>query len=203
MAPFTGGWAMSKIQFQPCGRSMRWYEWVLMLSMLALAAGVRAESVYKCTDAQGAVAFQAQSCPPQQQETQVTILPAPADASSPAYSIVDKKQPQHFHDERNGRHQITPPVQMSYECRVSNGDVFYRHSACPHSATADVSAIGKNRSRGGSKTPGQKLAVSSRQVSREEACAQIHRAGAIGRGGSTHDEDVSTYDRNLGRDPCR
>ena len=68
---------MSKIQFQACGRSMRWYEWVLMLLMLGLAAGVRAESVYKCTDAQGAIAFQAQPCSAQQEEAQVDMLPAP------------------------------------------------------------------------------------------------------------------------------
>ena len=56
---------MSKFQFQACGRSMRWYEWVLNLLMLSLAAGVRAQSVYKCIDAREAVAFQAQLCPPQ------------------------------------------------------------------------------------------------------------------------------------------
>ena len=194
---------MSKVQFQACGRSMRWYEWVLMLLMLGLVAGVRAESVYKCTDAQGTIAFQAQPCPPRQDETQVAILPAPAHAASPDYGVAARKQPQRVHVEHNSRHQIVRPAQVSYECRVSNGDVFYRHSACPHSATANASTIGKNRSVGSSKTPSQKLTVSSRQVSREEACAQIHRAGAIGRGGSAHDEDVSTYDRNLGRDPCR
>jgi hypothetical protein len=193
---------MSKVQFQACGRSMRWYEWVLTLLMLGLVAGVRAESVYKCTDAQGAIAFQALPCPPQQDETQVDIMPAPAHAASPDYSVTDRKQPQRAHNERSGR-QAMRPSQMSYECRVSNGEVFYRHSACPHSATADSPAIGKNRSVGGSKTPSQKLTVSSRQVPREEACAQMHRAGAIGRAGHAHDEDVSTYDRNLGRDPCR
>jgi len=40
-------------------------------------------------------------------------------------------------------------------------------------------------------------------VPRDEACQRIHSAGAIGRAGHQHDEDVSTYDRNLGRDPCR
>lgn len=193
---------MSKNQFQPCGRSMRWYEWVLMLCMLGLVAGVRAESVYKCTDAQGAIAFQAQPCLPRQHETQVDILPPPH-ASSPDYGVADRKQPQRVPNERGGRHQAAHPAQMSYECRASNGDVFYRHSACPHSVSADVAAGSKNRIATGSKTPPQHLTVSSHPVSREEACAQMHRAGAIGRAGHTHDEDVSTYDHNLGRDPCR
>jgi hypothetical protein len=199
---------MSKVQFQACGRSMRWYEWVLMLCMLGLVAGVRAESVYKCTDAQGSIAFQAQPCPPHQNQTQVDILPAPSHAASPDYAIADKKPLPHFHNERGDRHQAARPTQVSYECRVSNGDVFYRHSACPHSVSADVAAGSKNRSATGSKNPGSKttpqhLTVSSHPVSREEACAQMHRAGAIGRAGHTHDEDVSTYDHNLGRDPCR
>jgi hypothetical protein len=107
------------------------------------------------------------------------------------------------HNERSGRHLAARPSQVSYECRVSDGEVFYRHSPCPHSVSADAAGGGKNRSRSGSQSPSQKLTVSARAVPREEACAQLHRAGAIGRAGHAHDEDVTTYDRNLGRDPCR
>jgi Domain of unknown function (DUF4124) len=195
--------AMSKVQFQACGRSMRWYEWVLMLAMLGLAAGARADSVYKCSDAQGSIAFQAQPCPPHQDETQVDILPAPPHAASPDYAVVDKKPMPHVHSEHGGGHVAARPTQVSYECRVANGEVFYRHSACPHSVPANVAASGRNRSGSGGKAVTQKLTVSSHPLPREEACAQIHRAGAIGRAYRTHDEDVSTYDRNLGRDPCR
>ena len=195
---------MSKIQFQACGRSMRWYEWVLMLLMLGLVAGVRAESVYKCTDAKGAIAFQAQPCPPQQYETQVTILPAPTPTASPDYGVVDKKRAQHAHDETTRRQLAARAAQISYECRVSDGEVFYRHSSCPHSVPAKIAGSGKSRGRSGSQKPTtQSLTVSARPVSREEACAQLHRAGAIGRAGHAHDEEVSTYDRNAGRDPCR
>jgi hypothetical protein len=194
---------MSKIQFQACGRSMRWYEWVLMLLMLGLVAGVRAESVYKCTDAQGAVAFQAQACPSHQNETQVTILSAPASTASPDYGVVDKKPAPRARQDHAGPHLPARSAQTSYECRVSDGEVFYRHSSCPHSVSADAASSGKSRGRSGKQSMTQKLTVSSRPVPREEACAQMHRAGAIGRAGHAHDEDVSTYDRNLGRDPCR
>ena len=91
----------------------------------------------------------------------------------------------------------------SYECRVSNGDVFYRHSPCPHSIAASND---KRTSKGADKPShdgGGKLSVSSHPVSRDEACAQLHRAGAIGRNGHEHDEAISTYERNLGHDPCR
>jgi hypothetical protein len=171
--------------------------------MLGLVAGVRAESVYKCTDAQGAIAFQGQPCPPRQDETQVEILPAPPHAASPDYAVGDRKQTTRVHDEHGSRHQTARPAQLSYECRVSNGDVFYRHSACPHSVPLNVAASGKSRSGSSGKAATQSLTVSSHPVPREEACAQMHRAGSIGRGGHAHDEDVSTYDRNLGRDPCR
>jgi hypothetical protein len=45
--------------------------------------------------------------------------------------------------------------------------------------------------------------VSSSRIPRDEACREIHTAGSIGRAGHQHDENVSTYEHNLGRDPCR
>jgi hypothetical protein len=186
---------MSKIQFETSGRSMRWYEWVLMLMMLGLVAGVRAQAVYKCTDVQGAIAYQAQACPSSQQETEIAIAPAPAHAASPDYAIV-KAQPARYAPAGHAGRGIARDTRISYECRVAGGEVFYRHSPCPHSVPGDATGTGK--SRGQSKS----LTVSARKVPREEACVQIQRAGAIGRTWRARDEVVSTYDRNLGRDPC-
>lgn len=76
---------MNKIQFEECGRSMRWHEWMLLL--LGLVAGVRAESVYKCTDAQGDIAYQSQPCAAAQQQTMLAIAPAPAYAPAPQYAV--------------------------------------------------------------------------------------------------------------------
>lgn len=190
---------MNKIDFQARGRSMRWYEWVMMLLLLGLAAGVRAESVYKCTDAQGVIAYQARVCPAQQQETTIAIMPAPAHTASPDYAITKNKPMQHAYAERTSRQAVARSAPVSYECRVAGGQVFYRHSSCPHSVPKDAGGNGKSRGRSGS----QSLSVSAHAVAREEACTQMHRAGAIGRAGHQHDEDVSTYERNLGHDPCK
>ena len=43
----------------------------------------------------------------------------------------------------------------------------------------------------------------SAPLPRGEACRRMAAAGSIGRAGHARDESVSTYDRNLGRDPCR
>lgn len=194
---------MNESGFQARGRSMRWYEWVLMLLLLGLVAGVRADSVYKCTDAQGAVAYQSRACSPQQDETQVAIMPAPARTPSPSYGAAAEKPLQRVHVERTSRPVATRSAAVSYECRVADGQVFFRHSPCPHSVPADTAAYGgKPRGRRDSGSGARSLSVSARVVPREEACAQMHRAGAIGRAGRAHDEDVSTYERNLGHDPC-
>lgn len=190
---------MSKIRFEAHGHSMRWYEWVLMLLLLGLVAGVRAESVYKCTDAQGAVAFQAQPCPPQQNATAVTILPAPAHAQSPDYGIANNKPAQRAPSERQRRSVAARSEPVSYECRVADGAVFYRHGGCPRSIAATGGGRGK---RGRGRAGGTSLSVSAHPIPRAQACAQIHRPGAIGRAGHEHDEQVSTYDHNLGDDPC-
>jgi len=93
---------------------------------------------------------------------------------------------------------------MAYECRVSDGRIFYRLGACPHSLGADVGRESKTpRGKGSSARGGDSVHVASRQIPREQACREIHRAGAIGRDGHEFDEHVSTYEHNLGRDPCK
>jgi len=99
------------------------------------------------------------------------------------------------------------PHAASFECRSADGQVFFRHGGCPHSVPASPGAAASQRPAGSTKTgatkSGGSVSVSSRRIDRDEACRQIHRAGAIGRAGHEHDDDVGTYERNLGRDPCR
>lgn len=182
------------------GRSMRWYEWLLALLLLGLAAGVRAEAVYKCRGGDGAIAYQATPCATGREETTLQLDPAPPRAASPGYALpaAPARNARSRDVRRNAR---SDAAEISYECRAANGDVFYRHAACPHTIAGTVTGAGSGAHSGAGAA--QKLAVSARAVSRAEACAQIHRPGAIGRHGREHDDDVSTYDRNLGRDPCK
>jgi hypothetical protein len=87
---------------------------------------------------------------------------------------------------------------MSYECRAADGELFYRHGRCPAQIPAKDSLL-QGRTKG--KSAG--YAVTAQPIARAEACRRIERAGSIGRNGHEHDERVSTYERNLGRDPCR
>jgi len=192
-------------EWQPTGRTTRWYEWLLILLLLGLASGARAASVYKCTGAQGEAAYQSQPCADGQQAKVIGIAPAPAYAPSPHYAL--------DHDEtvrsartaargRSGERREAAPV--SYECRAADGQLFYRHGSCPHSIpaaharAASASTHGKGAARGSGVT----VSVSPQRIAREEACHEIQRAGSAGRAGHEHDEVVSTYEHNLGRDPC-
>ena len=175
------------------GRSMRWYEWLAGLFLLSLAFGVRAGPVYKCVDAAGAVTFQDRSCAAAQAQSEVEIAPAPAFAPSPKYAV-------DAHAQRASYRESHSPSRSergsAYECRASDGRVFYRLGACPRSLAAEGGVSrGKNRS-------GNSVSVSGHAIARDEACAQMRRAGSIGRGGHEFDEHISTYDKNLGRDPC-
>jgi hypothetical protein len=168
---------------------MRWYEWLAGLFLLGLAFGVRAGSVYKCVDASGATAFQDRPCTTAQAQSEVEIAPVPAHAESPQYAVDTRAQRANQHEPRS---QPRSAHSSAYECRASDGRVFYRLGACPRSLAAQGGA-------GRGRTP---VGVSGHSVSREEACAQMRRAGSIGRGGHEFDEQISTYDKNLGRDPC-
>jgi hypothetical protein len=193
-------------EWQPTGRTTRWYEWLLILLLLGMAGGVRAASVYKCTSAQGDVAYQSQPCPDAQQATVVEIAPAPAFAPSPHYAL--------DHDEtartartatrsRSGERREAAPV--SYECRATDGQLFYRHGSCPHSIPAGHarSSSSSSHGKGAGRGSGATVSVSAQRIAREDACHEIQRAGAAGRAGHEHDEVVSSYEHNLGHDPCR
>lgn len=175
------------------GRSMRWYEWLAGLFLLGLAFGVRAGAVYKCVDGSGATAYQDRPCASAQHESEVEIAPAPAYAPSPKYAVETRAQRAAYRPSRS-----TPRSSRASanECRASDGRVFYRLGACPHSLAAESGGVGRGKGSANS------VSVSSHPVPRDEACAQMRRAGSIGRGGHEFDEQVSTYDKNLGRDPC-
>lgn len=186
---------MQNIQFEASGRSMRWYEWLTGLLLLSLAFGVRAGSVYKCVDASGAIAFQDRACAAAQRQSEIAIAPAPAHAASPQYAIDTRVQRASF---REPRSQSRFTHASAYECRASDGRVFYRLGACPRSLAAEGGSASHGKGRGG----GNSVSVSGHPVPRDEACSQMRRAGSIGRGGHEFDEHISTYDKNLGRDPC-
>ena len=157
-----------------------------------------ADSVYKCRNADGAIAFQDHACASGAAESQVEIAPAPPVAPSPDYGR-DARDTRRYAHAAASRTAHAPHEALSYECRAANGEVFYRHGACPGRITASDAGTGK-RGRG---SASGSFGVTSEALPRGEVCRRIAAAGSIGRAGHVRDESVSTYDRNLGRDPCR
>ncbi|MHB8447565.1 MAG: DUF4124 domain-containing protein [Rudaea sp.] len=189
---------MHTIRFEPSGRSMRWYEWLSGLLLLSLAFCARAGSVYKCVDASGAAAFQDRPCAAAQEQSEVEIVPAPVYAPPPKYAVETHPRRENARNEYRAWHSSVRS--MAYECRASDGRVFYRLGGCPRSLAAEGGSVSHGKSRG--RSGGTSVSVSGHPVPREDACMQMRRAGSIGRSGREYDEHISTYDKNLGRDPC-
>lgn len=178
-------------------RTLRFHEWLALLAMMLLCTGVRATSVYRCTDSDGGVAYQSTACADAQHASVIDIAPAQPLAPSPTYAV-DTKAPARVTPERHAMHASQRKVEMAYECRASDGDVFYRLGHCPRS----LAAPSGNR-RGSAGHSSKAVTVTGHPVPRAEACSEMRRAGAIGRKGHEYDEAISTYDRNIGNDPCK
>jgi hypothetical protein len=168
-------------------------------ALCATARAAHAASVYKCRTADHAVAYQDHACAGGAAESNIEIAPPPPAAPSPDYGRDTHEAHRSTHastPQRSATHERREAV--SYECRAADGELFYRHDRCPGRVTADAGS-GK-RGRGSASST---YAVTSQALPRGEVCRRIAAAGSIGRAGHARDESVSTYDRNLGRDPCR
>ncbi|HEX7128590.1 MAG TPA: DUF4124 domain-containing protein, partial [Rhodanobacteraceae bacterium] len=189
---------------------------VLLLLLVAGEAG--AGSIYKCVDARGPLAFQGVPCATGTMQTAVEVRgQPPIDAAKlPSSLPVAPAQEQRTrsrggHGRRRATsHRSRAARVTSWECRAADGEVFYRHSRCPHTVPGDgvmrsggVYAIGRaKRSRSRARTAWSPVPVHARRVSRSEACRQINAVAAVERDGSARDERASVYEHDLGRDPC-
>ena len=170
----------------------------LAIALLALAAAFEAgaENAFKCTDGQGNITYQQVTCPAGQAQRHFEFAPAPKIAPMPVAAAAKPKPPRAV---RRAPLRADDEAPTSYECRVANGEVFYQHAPCP--ATVPGEHAPKRRGKRGDSPAA--LSVSGRALPRREACRRIHAAGAVTRAGHARDEEVSTYEKNVGRDPCR
>jgi hypothetical protein len=191
---------MDAIGFDGGGR--RVVRWLGACALIASMASASAASVYKCRDAQGRVAYQDRACAATQQQSEIELMPAPpprplapAQTEHRHASAGDAERSHKARAMRRGNAREREVT--SWECRGADGTLFYRHASCPKSIAGARSSAGPRK--GGAKP----VAVSATPLPRAEACRRLARAGSIGRSGHEHDETVSTYDKNAGRDPCR
>lgn len=212
--------ASTRISSGHLRRKRKWpVHWHVLLLLLA-ACGAHAESVYRCGDAPGAVAFQATPCAEQTRQTVMAIRQqplidpgAPVAVMAPAGIHAGMAHPPgtRSRERRDHRRVRARKQPTSWECRASDGEVFYRHSRCPRSIEGDgvVRGDGRYLQSAHARSRGSRvldawgsLPVSGHPVARADACKQINGAGSAGRDGSAHDEQVSVYEHDLGRDPC-
>jgi len=173
----------------------------LLAAMLLSSAAIAAEPVFKCVDAQGAVAYQDKPCPRAAQQTEVEpsehVSPpagAPDEPAARAPAARDASAP------RTPRAPTAAAVPAeSWQCNASDGEVFYRHDVCPDTITTTITQVCGKR---GCIDRTNTAHVTASAVTRAEACGQIHAPAAGDRPGHQHDQTVSTYEHDLGHDPC-
>ena len=164
----------------------------LLLALFSLgppSVSAQTQSVFKCIDRDGRVAFQDKPCASGLREQQVVLAPIPPPMPSPDYS---RASAQELSRERRNKAAAREKIVYSYECRTQSGSLFYRHNRCPASIDRG-GAMGAHRST-------TREGVSASRIPRLDACRGMR---SVGRDGRDFDEVPSTYDRNLGRDPCR
>lgn len=186
---------------------------VSLFALAAIAAPAHALTIYKCTNAEGVAAYQGTPCGNGARGGEFALRAEPPGVAPPAQPASgrnprsDRAKSPSRRDAATSRRRARAPVvsvspDASWECRAANGDVFYQHSPCP-AAVAGTVELRHAATRGRSRGAAAAIAVSGKPIARADACRRIHAPSATDRAGHERDEDVSTYERNLGRDPCR
>jgi hypothetical protein len=183
--------------------------------LLLITGSATAGTIFKCVDASGAIAFQAVPCGGHGRQTAMQVRAQPlidANAQAPRFAPEPKASSRKSRRDvrtRAGSRRGRGNAATSWECRAADGEVFYRHTHCPHSVPGDgvMRSTGRyvlrrGRGRRGGRDAWSPVSVHARKVPRELACRRINAVAAVERDGSARDEHASVYEHDLGRDPC-
>ncbi len=168
-----------------------------MVALIAAVVLTATPTVYKCTGADGAIAFQSQPCAGARSE-RVELRPEPAYTPPPPPPAA-QTAPAPATPAPTLASAPPPPRAVSYRCEAENGEVWYRHSPCPIRVTATHGTVYRP---GGAATVTSRAFVQQTEVPRTEACREISAIDRRDRPGSARDETVTPYDKRAGRDPC-
>jgi uncharacterized protein DUF4124 len=191
---WNGGIGMSTVDFKRRVGGIV----IAAIALGAFAHAAHAESVYRCRGADGATAFQDRPCADARAQSLVEIAPAPPVQPSPDYGFADARASRVGRSSPPRTSARAPREVVSFACHAADGETFYRHRACPKQI-----AIAGSGARGRSGKSPQSVGVTAEAMPRADVCRELTRGGSIGRAGHERDESISSYDRNLGRDPCR
>lgn len=184
--------------------------------LLTTAACAHAAPIYRCLDAHGNVAFQDTPCAAHARESKLDVHPLPtigdpaevAASRARLHAARDRRTTRHAGHPHAVRHRARAKIKMSWECRATDGEVFYRHARCPSSIPGDgIVRTHYTENMSGTRARSRhnawsRVRVHGVKISRAQACRRIHSAGAAVRDGHQRDATVSTYDHLMGRDPC-
>lgn len=179
---------------------------LLALIFLLPTSAFGGEVVFHCLDSSGGSVYQDRPCPGRQETIKIRRVrngEAFAEAiarglgnSAPRPAAPASQPP-----------SVPAPVatlpQPSFKCQAADGTTFYRHDGCPPALQREQNVyftVGQDIRY---YTQPVYVPVGSTPVSRSSACRTIYGSDASQRTGSNLDQRFSTYDRNLGRDPCR
>ena len=204
-APASKAWNRPSLMQMACAALL----WACM-------ASAHADSIYKCVDASGQLAFQDIPCAVHAQQRKLDVSPLPTIGNAAEVAAADHRRDaardrQAAHGTRKKRtssRRSRAKSAMSWECRAADGEVFYRHNRCPSSIAGDGvvrTAYAEKQSRQNTRArhnAWSRVRVHGTKIPRAEACRRIGSAGAAVRDGHLRDANVSTYDHLMGRDPC-
>lgn len=165
---------------------------VLMIGV-AFTAGERMV-VHRCVGSDGVPRYQDQPCRDDDDDQRLELDNPPATLAPVAAEPRVAAEPQ---TTVQAAPLAVAPEPMSWRCEVENGEVYYRHDACPSFL---VEPIGL-RNRAGAAWGGmQYLRVWAVEVPRRAACDEIRDRFRFG---AERDQVASPYDKLSGKDLCR
>ncbi len=168
-------------------------EFLALLVALSLAK----PPVYRCVGGDGVVRFQDTPCAAGEAAREIRLRPEPEPAALPLPEPIAEGGAGEEADPTPQAPVIPPPGPVSWRCEVENGEVYFRHDACPPQISEPVALVN---------TLGETFAtvlshrVRGTPVPRAEACREIERGGRFG---AERDQRAEPYDKLSGRDPCR
>ena len=193
---------------------MKHFSLIAVVTAYFVCGTVNAQTVFKCVDAHGNVSYQGKPCPLAATQTQMELsgenaklaapnAAAPKGTRAAAQTPADSSAPVPPAGSATAATAADSPssnaAAESWQCTASDGEVFYRHDACPGTITTTITQVCGKRGCFDQTNIAQ---VSAKAIPREEACSQINARMVSDRAGHQHDQTVSTYEHDLGHDPC-
>jgi len=174
-------------------------KWILFALYFTVLESSAQQTVYRCVEEDGSTTFSDQPCSedPDVLHIEESHNPAPPRQYLPRASTANND------DTGRANSSPAPPSSrqaISYRCSIDTGEVWYLHSPCPSRVT--IREIEDLEFEEGWAEVSREVTVDQTEVSRSSACSQIYAVGTSRRG-SDRDESYTTYERNMGRDPCR